>query len=329
MSVLQAEKEAIVPPAGTQRPPRRRTTTALQSKQTRLAWLLMSPTIAVVVLVAAYPLIRTFINSFTDAAFGAPTIFIGWTNYYNLLHDVTFWQSVLETFKFTIITVSFEFVLGMGIALVVNSRFKGRGALRAAMLVPWAVVTVVNAQMWLLMFNASYGVFNDILLRLHWPGAPISFLTDPNIALASISSVDIWKTTPFVALLLLAGLQIIPNDVYEAATVDGASAWQQFWRITLPLLKPAILVTLIFRTMDALRVFDVFYVFFGDAPCIPGNCLKSMAVYEQSIGVNGASTSIPFSNYGGIGYGAALSVGIFVILAVVIAIYIKAIPLER
>jgi trehalose/maltose transport system permease protein len=211
----------------------------------------------------------------------------------------------------------------MGIALVVNSQFRGRGALRAAMLVPWAVITVVNAQMWKLMFNDTYGVFNDILERIHWPGAPISFLSDPTTALAAVSAIDIWKTTPFVALLLLAGLQVIPNDVYEAATVDGASAWHQFWRITLPLLMPAILVTLIFRTMDALRVFDVFYVLFGAAPCVPGNCKTSMAVYNQQNIVTFAASP------GAIGYGAAISVGIFVILAVVIAVYIKAIPLER
>lgn len=315
MAVVEAEKTAITST--------RSSRTSLQTTQTRLAWLLLAPTLAVVILVAAYPLLRTFYTSFTDAAFGYPTHFIGWTNYYNLLRDVQFRESVIETFKFTIITVTCEFVLGMGIALVVNSQFKGRGALRAAMLVPWAVITVVNAQMWKLMFNDTYGVFNDILERIHWPGAPISFLSDPTTALGAISAIDIWKTTPFVALLLLAGLQVIPNDVYEAATVDGASPWHQFWRITLPLLTPAILVTLIFRTMDALRVFDVFYVLFGQAPCVPGNCKTSMAVYNQENIVSFAASP------GAIGYGAAISVGIFVILAVVIAIYIKAIPLER
>lgn len=285
--------------------------------------MLLTPTIAVVVFIAAYPLARTFYDSFTDAAFGYPTRFIGWTNFYNLLHDVTFRETVYETFKFTIITVFFEFIVGMGIALVVNSHFKGRGAMRAAMLVPWAIITVVNAQMWKLMYNDTYGVFNDILQRVHFPGAPFSWLTDPNLALGAISLIDIWKTTPFVALLLLAGLQVIPNDVHEAARVDGASAWNQFWRITLPLLRPAILVTLIFRTMDALRVFDVFYVMFGAAPCVPGNCKMSMAVYDQENLVQFAGSP------GAIGYGSAISVGIFVILAVVIVIYIKAIPLGR
>jgi len=297
--------------------------TALQAKQTQLAWLLMAPTILVMLGVAAYPLVQTFYTSFTDAAFGYPTHLIGLTNYSNLLKDQQFWASVEETLKFTVITVVFEFVLGMVFALVVNSRFPGRGAMRAAMLVPWAIITVVNAQMWNLMFNDTYGVFNDLLERIHFPGAPFSLTSDPTVALAGVSMIDIWKTTPFVALLLLAGLQVIPSDVYEAADVDGASKWQQFWAITLPLLRPAILVALIFRTMDALRVFDVFYVLFGNAPCFPGNCDQSMAVYAQEQIVSFASSP------GAEGYGAAVSVAIFIILAIFIAIYVKALPLER
>src|SRR5579864_3526179 len=164
MAIGEAEKTIAV----AARPSR----TALQNKQTQLAWLLLAPTLAVVLFVAAYPLVRTFYDSFTNAAFGYPSNFIGWTNYYNLIHDLQFRESVYETFKFTIITVVFEFVLGIGIALVVNSNFKGRGAMRTAMLIPWAIITVVNAQMWKLMLNDTYGVFNDILQKVHWPGAP-------------------------------------------------------------------------------------------------------------------------------------------------------------
>src|SRR5579875_1782678 len=189
--------------------------TALQAKQTQLAWLLMAPTILVMLGVAAYPLVQTFYTSFTDAAFGSPTRFIGLTNYSNLLSDQQFWASVVETLKFTIITVVFEFALGMVFALIVNSRFPGRGAMRAAMLVPWAIITVVNAQMWNLMFNDTYGVFNDLLERIHVPGAPFSITSDPTTALVAVSAIDIWKTTPFVALLLLAGLQVIPADIYD------------------------------------------------------------------------------------------------------------------
>ena len=286
--------------------------TALQNQQTQLAWLLLAPTVAVLLFIAAYPLARTFYDSFTNASFGQPTHVIGWTNYYNLIHDTPFWNSVELTLKFTVITVIFEFILGMVIALVVNSNFPGRGAMRAAMLVPWAVITVVNAQMWKLMYNDTYGVFNDILQRLHIISSPVAFTVDH--PLASVTAIDIWKTTPFVALLLLAGLQVIPGDMYEAAEVDGANRWQQFWRITLPLLRPAILVTLIFRTMDALRVFDVFYVLFGSRADT-----MTMAVYDQQ-------NIVSFSN---VGYGAAISVAIFIILAIIIVIYIRAFPLEQ
>lgn len=321
MSVAEGSERPIVPRPVPSKPSR----TALQRRQARLAWLMLSPTVLVVLAVAAYPLGRTVYDSFTNAAFGQASHFIGWTNYYNLMHDLKFRESVFETFKFAVITVPIEFVMGMGIALVVNSKFKGRGGLRAAMLVPWAIITVINAEMWNLMYNSTYGVFNDILTRIHWPGAPFAFTTgDPKLALFSVSAIDIWKTTPFVALILLAGLQVISPDLYEATEVDGASNWRQFWTITLPLLRPAILVALIFRTMDALRVFDLFYVLFGAAPCVPGNCRISMAVYAQEYLVSFAA-----STNGPIGYGATISVGIFVILAFVIAMYIKALPMEK
>jgi trehalose/maltose transport system permease protein len=292
----------------------KRRTTALQTKQARLAWLMLLPTIVGIIIVALYPLGRTFYDSLTDASFGAATThFIGLKNYQRLFQDPQWWPSVYETLKFTLITVVFEFVLGMIVALVVNSNFPGRGTMRAAMLVPWAIITVVNAQMWKLMYNDTYGVFNDILERVGIIKSGIAWTALPNTSLGAVSAIDIWKTTPFVALLLLAGMQLIPGDVYEAAAADGANKWQQFWRITLPLLRPAILVTLIFRTMDALRVFDVFYVFFGNRPDT-----MTMAVYDQENIVS----------FGSVGYGAAISVGIFVILAIVIAVYVSILRIE-
>src|SRR5919204_4693590 len=246
---------------------RRRRTTKLQRRQTRLAWLMLLPALAAVSFVALYPLGKTIYQSFTDQEFLQgiqPTKWVGLANYRDLWHDDIFRHAVWVTIKFTLITVSFEFVLGMIIALVVNSSFRGRGAMRAVMLVPWAIPTVIAAKMWQWMLNDVYGVVNDAGVRLHLLSHSHAWISEPATALASVSAVDIWKTTPFVALLLLAGLQVIPRDLYEAAAVDGANAFHQFWRITLPLLRPAILVTLIFRTLDALRVFDIFYVFFGD-----------------------------------------------------------------
>ena len=293
-------------------PRRRRRRSKLQRRQTRIAWVLLIPALLVVALVAIYPLGKTIYYSFTNQEFLQgiePTKWVGLENYRTLWHDTIFRNAVWETIKFTLITVAFEFVLGMIIALVVNSSFKGRGAMRAVMLVPWAIPTVVAAQMWKWMFDDVYGVINDAGVRLHLLSHSRAWISEPSTALASVCAVDIWKTTPFVALLLLAGLQVIPSDLYEAASVDGASKLQQFWRITLPLLLPAILVALIFRTLDALRVFDVFYVFFGNRPDT-----QTMAIYAQSTIVGD----------GHVGYGSAISVAIFLIIAVFVIIYVTA-----
>ena len=290
-------------------PRRRRRGTKLQRRQTRIGWLLLLPALAVVAFVAIYPLGKTVYQSFTNQEFLAglePTKWVGLENYRELWHDTIFRDSVWLTIKFTLITVSFEFALGLIIALVVNSSFKGRGVMRAVMLVPWAIPTVVAAQMWKWMLDDVFGVVNDILLKLHIISHPHAWISDPATSLAAVSAVDIWKTTPFVALLLLAGLQVIPQDLYEAADVDGASKLQQFWRITLPLLRPAILVTLIFRTLDALRVFDVFAVFFGNR-----QDTQTMAIYAQSTIVGD----------GHVGYGAAVSVAIFLIISLFVVIY--------
>ena len=294
------------PPVPTTR--RRRRGTKLQRRQTRLAWLLLLPSLAVVALVAVYPLGKTFFQSFTDQEFLGltPTKWVGLENYRVLWHDTLFRHSVWVTIKFTLITVSIEFVLGLIIALTVNSHFKGRGVMRAVMLVPWAIPTVVAAQMWKWMLDDVFGVVNDAGVRLHILSHSQAWISDPSTALASVCAVDIWKTTPFVALLLLAGLQVIPGDLYEAADVDGANALQQFWKITMPLLGPAIVVTLVFRTLDALRVFDVFYVFFGNRPDT-----QSMAIYAQSTIVGD----------GHVGYGAAVSITIFLIIAIFVVIY--------
>jgi len=255
-----------------------------------------------------YPLGKTVYQSFTDQEFLGltPTKWVGITNYRRLWQDTFFRDAIWTTIKFTLITVSIEFVLGLVIALTVNSRFKGRGLMRAVMLVPWAIPTVVAAQMWKWMLDDTFGVVNDLGVRAHVLSHSKAWISDPSTALASVCAVDIWKTTPFVALLLLAGLQVIPQDLYEAARVDGASVLQQFRKITLPLLAPAILVTLIFRTLDALRVFDVFYVFFGNRPDT-----QTMSIYDQSTIVGD----------GHVGYGAAISVAIFLIIAIFVVIY--------
>jgi trehalose/maltose transport system permease protein len=284
--------------------------------QTRLAWVLLAPSLLVVAIVALIPLSQTVGQSFTNArlASARPISFVGLQNYINLLQDGDFLHSIWVTVEFTVYTVAFEFILGLGIAMVVNSNFKGRGFMRAAMLVPWAIITVVSAQMWKLMYSDIYGVVNDLLVdKLHVLPKNIAWVSDPNTSIPAIAAIDIWKTTPFVALLLLAGLQVIPGDIYEAARVDGANAIQQFFRLTLPLLRPAVVVTMIFRTLDSLRVFDVFYVMFGSRPDT-----MTMAIYAQQ-------EIVTFSL---MGYGSTVAVAIFVIIALFVVAYVTLLKVE-
>jgi trehalose/maltose transport system permease protein len=306
---------AVERPVG--EPPLPRGRSRLTSAQTRTAWLLLIPTLLIVLLVALVPLVQTVYLSFTNDRLAdlKPAEWIGAQNYRDLLHDQKFRDSIWVTVKFTVITIVFEFILGMIIALVVNSNFKGRGPMRAAMLVPWAIPTVVSAQMWKWMYNDLFGVFNDLLWhKLHIIDHNIAWTSQRSTSLPAIAAVDIWKTTPFVALLLLAGLQVIPSDVYEAATVDGANKIQQFFRITLPLLRPALLVTLIFRTLDALRVFDVYFVMFGTR-----RDTQTMAIYAQERIVNASR----------IGYGSAVSVAIFLIIGIFVVTYVTFLKVER
>ena len=294
----------------------KRVATQEQAKE-RLAWLFLLPTLAIVAFVAIWPLIQTVYQSFTDArlASGVEPRFVGLENYQLLIQDRDFLNSIGVTVQFTLITIVFEFALGLLIALVINSNFKGRGLMRTAMLVPWAIPTVVSAQMWKWMYNDTFGVINDFLVnKVGLLSRPVAFIAERNTSIPAIAAVDIWKTTPFVALLLLAGLQVIPGDVYEAATIDGASKLQQFLRITLPLLRPAILVTLIFRTLDSLRVFDVFYVMFGNR-----QNTQTMAIYNQQ-------NIVEFSD---LGYGSAISVAIFLIIGIFVVAYVTFLKVEE
>jgi trehalose/maltose transport system permease protein len=187
------------------------------------------------------PLAQTIWQSLTNARLASerPVMFVGLTNYVNVLTDPDFRWAVWITVQFAVVTVFFEFILGLIIELVVNSNFKGRGFMRAAMLVPWAIITVVSAQMWKWMYNDIYGVINDFLVvRLGILESNVAWISNPATQMPAIEAIDIWKATPFVALLLLAGLQVIPTDIYEAAKVDGANALHQFWS-PAPLLKPA------------------------------------------------------------------------------------------
>jgi trehalose/maltose transport system permease protein len=221
--------------------------------------------------------------------------------------ELDFVKAVGDTMLFSVISVVLETLLGLVIALVVNGNFRGRGFMRAAMLVPWAIITVVSARMWQWMFEPTRaGLFNVILQALGLGDGQIAFLRTDSLQLPSLIAVDVWKTTPFMALLILAGLQLIPQDLYKAADVDGAGKVKQFFAITLPLLRPAIAVALIFRTLDALRVFDVFEVLLS-------RTRYSMASYAQS----------QLIEYQNAGMSAAASVIIFVLIFVFAILYIR------
>jgi trehalose/maltose transport system permease protein len=221
--------------------------------------------------------------------------------------DRDFIRAVGDTLRFTLFTIILETILGLGIALVVNSKFPGRGMMRVIMLVPWAIPTAVSSRMWQWMFQSTrVGFFNVVLQAIGLGNGQIAFLANEAWQLPAMVAIDVWKTTPFMALLLLAGLQLIPADLYEAADVDGASKFRQFWSITLPLLRPTLAVALVFRTLDAIRVFDLFQIVLAQKR-------YSMASYAYYELINGQR----------MGYSSATSVVIFIIITVFAFIYIR------
>ena len=282
----------------------------LMERQRRLAWFLIVPAVLVVFLVIGYPLIQVLVYSVLKYKLDGvtPPSFVGLGNYLFILGDSDFWHAVAVTLIFSVFSVTLEAVLGLTVAMVANSKFKGRSFLRIAILIPWAIPTVVSSKIWAWMFNDIYGVVNVILTNFHLIPQKIAFLATPITAIPVIIAVDVWKTTPFMSLLLLAGLGLIPSDLYEAAAIDGATAVKQFFSITLPLVMPTLLVALIFRTLDALRVFDIFYIMVGGQ----GN-MATMAIYNQQWLVSFLDAGI----------GSAASVIILIIIMIFVILYTR------
>ena len=264
--------EALASPAIA---PGKRARSELMQQRARAArWFLLPMMIALFV-VAGWPLLRSIWFSFTDATlndlYGAEwigfgnylqirTLESGRTIYRGVLADPDWWNAVWNTVRFAFWSVVWETVLGMIVALVLNAEFRGRGIVRAAILIPWAIPTIVSAKMWAWMLNDQFGILNDLGLRLGLLSQKVAWTASADTAMLAVLVVDIWKTTPFMALLILAGLQMIPKDIYEAADIDGVHPVKQFFRITLPLVRPALMVAIIFRVLDALRIFDLIYV---------------------------------------------------------------------
>jgi len=288
----------------------------LTRQRVRSAWIFLTPMLVVLALVAGWPLARTIAYGFTDASLIDPAAaqFVGFDNFSYLLLDANWWTAVWNTVVFAAISVSLETVLGLVIALALNAQFRGRGGLRAAILIPWAIPTVVSAQMWSWMFNDVFGVINHVLLALGLIAQPVAWLASPDTALLSIILVDVWKTTPFMALLLLAGLQMLPKECFESARVDGVHPLKVFFRITLPLLKPTLMVAIIFRLLDALRMFDLVYVMSGNS-----RDTMSMSVYARQ----------QLIDFGDLGFGSAAATLIFAIIALFTAVYLTAARVGR
>ena len=292
------------------------------NNKTRTAWTFMAPMLLVLTLVALWPLGRTIWFSFTDANINdlSATKFVGLENYFgeyglfaNPNHTDGFFASdwgisILNTLKFSIVSVTLETLLGLGVAMLLNQNFKGRTFVRTAVLVPWAIPTIVSAKMWGWMLHDQFGVINQWLVDASLISDKIAWTAQPEFAMWTVVAVDVWKTTPFMALLILAALQTLPKDCYEAAEVDGVPPLRVFWKVTLPLIKPALMVAVIFRLLDALRVFDLIYVLTSN-----NNSTISMSGFVRREMIDN----------GYMGYGSAASTALFLIIGLCTVAAIK------
>jgi trehalose/maltose transport system permease protein len=272
--------------------------------------------------VAVWPLARSIWFSFTDININdiSAAEFVGWENYFgdyglffNPNEEGGFWAgdwgiSIRNTFSFAVVSVILETLTGLGVALLLNQEFKGRALVRTAVLVPWAIPTIVSAKMWGWMLNDQFGVINTYLVGLGVISQKIAWTAEPAYALWTVVLVDVWKTTPFMALLILAALQTVPKDCYEAARVDGVHPLRVFWKITLPLIRQPLLVAVVFRLLDSLRVFDLIYVLTAN-----GSTTISMSGFVRREMVE----------YGNMGYGSAASTSLFLIILLTAIIFLK------
>jgi len=282
---------------------------AIRQRERRVGWWLITPALLVLLLVFAYPIGRAFWLSLFEQNLGTELTaeFNGLGNYARLFGDGRFWRSLWNTSVFTLVSIVLELILGMAIALVLDKSFRGRGLVRTAALIPWALPTAVMGLAWAWIFNDQFGVVNDILGRIGLISEPITWLGDPFRAMLALIIADVWKTTPFIAIILLAGLQSISSDLYEAHSIDGANPVQSFFQITLPLLAPQILIALLFRFAQAFGIFDLVQVMTGGGPA---GATEVVSIYIYAT----------VRRYLDFGYGAALVVVTFLLLIIAVAI---------
>ena len=280
----------------------------LDPGETALAWALLTPAILFILVIVAYPVSRLVFNSFFDVrlALGVPVSFVGFDNYATALSDSMFWRAVKNTLIMTFVAVPGALVAGLGLAMLANMPFRYRSPIRLALLLPWALPLAFVGLIFAWFFHSEYGIVNDIVRRLG--GEPRIWFNSPALTMMAICIATIWKTSSFMALILLAGLQTIPSSLYEAAEVDGASKWTQFREITLPLLVPSMLVALIFRTLTAIQSFDIPFSMPG-----PGEEAQTLAMYIQLNTVD----------YLDLGYGSALAVFMFMLSMATTFVYLR------
>ncbi|GAA1662586.1 sugar ABC transporter permease [Fodinicola feengrottensis] len=299
---------APAPSAGTQK-----RSWLVRTREPRFAAALLIPSVIVVFGIVLYPILRTLYTSFftVDTPFPGTYPFVGLENYGKIITDPAVWAAIGRTAYFTLLSTALEIGLGIGLALLLNAKLRLRWLFRAIVVLPWALPTVVNAQMWRFILNSQYGALNALLTQLHIIGSYQSWLGSPFLALNMVTMADVWKNTSLVAFFLLAGLQTISSDLHEAAVVDGASPWQRFWRITMPLLKSSILVVLVLRTIEAFKVFDIIYIMTRGGPA---NGTQSIAYF----------TYVRAFSDENFGYGSALAYLIVIVILVLAAFYIRA-----
>ncbi|HEY0123764.1 MAG TPA: sugar ABC transporter permease [Rhizobium sp.] len=288
----------------------------LARRDHRAAWLFLVPIIVVMLVVALWPLARTFFFAFTDAYLDNPSAYsmIGIDNFIEVIQDHGWWVAVKNTLVFTVISVAIETVLGIVIALLVNEAIPGRGLARAAILVPWAIPVVVSTKIWEWMLNDQFGVINKLFIELGVIDHGIAWTANSSLIMGVVIFVDVWMTTPFMVLLILAGLQLMSPEIFEAAEVDGIPAWKRFWSITLPMLRPAIGVAVLFRVLDALRMFDLAYVMAAS-----NENVMTVSIYARD-------RLISFQE---LGVGSAASTWVFLLVALAAIIIIGVLRLDR
>jgi ABC-type sugar transport system permease subunit len=285
---------------------------SLRQQDALTAWLLLAPSLLVILGITLWPVISTFFLSFFNVSTGLnqARTFVGLGNYLDMLKDQTFWETIGRTLYFTAVSVGLELLLGLGIAQLIHSHPWGWQFLRFSLIIPWAVPTIVNGAMWRWIYSADFGALNGLLMQLGLIKHYVPWLTLPEMAMNLVIVADVWHTMPFVALVLQAALATLPEELDEAAAVDGANAWQRFWYIRLPQLRPAILIALIARTVDAFRVFDIVYIITSGGPAY-----KTLTI-----------TYLTYLNsfaFGKQGTGAALSFLISAFTIVMALVYIR------